>query len=90
MTGQPKFDVSGDQIAAARRLIRMTQAELSEASGISDRTIAAFESGTTVPHESTIDSLRQALERRGIVFTHGDTPGIIFIRRLAENPTQSS
>lgn len=81
MPDQPKFHISGDQLAAARRLIRMTQEDLAQASGITDRTIAAFESGKTTPHESTVATLRKTLEARGIVFTNGENPGVIFVRR---------
>jgi transcriptional regulator with XRE-family HTH domain len=88
MTGQPKFRVTGDQIAAGRRLIRMTQEELAQLSGITDRTIAAFETDKTIPHDSTIEALQTALEDQGLVFTTGENPGVIFVRRAAVDRTK--
>ncbi len=75
MNVQEKKHPSGDFLAAARRAIRMTQIDLARESGVTDRTIAAFETGKTTPHPTTLNALVNVLEKRGIVFTNGDRPG---------------
>ena len=77
-----------DQLFAARGLLnRMTQRELAEAAGVSERAIAGFEAGETVPHNSTLQKIREALERRGIEFSNGGNPGVKLIRDKATIPT---
>jgi len=79
---------SPDQLAAARQLLgRMSQEQLAKAAGVSEVTIAMFELGRTVPHERTLDKIKTALERRGIVFTNGDSPGVKLDRSKATIPT---
>lgn len=56
----------------------MSQEQLARAAGITRPTLSEIENGKTMPHESTIDALRAALERRGIVFTNGDRPSCFF------------
>lgn len=88
MNGQGKKYPSGDLIAAARRAIRMTQVDLAQASGVTDRTIAALEAGKTTPHPTTLGALVDALEKRGIVFTNGDRPGFYIDKsKIAEAKT---
>ena len=87
MASQEKIHASAEQIAAARRLLRMTQTDLAQASGITDRTITAFESGKSVPHESTAEALQTALENRGIVFSNGDKPTVQLDHSKAIIPT---
>ncbi len=67
--------ISGAQITAARNLLKITQIELAEASGVSDRTLGKFESDEALPKESTIALIRAELERRGIEFTNGRDRG---------------
>jgi transcriptional regulator with XRE-family HTH domain len=66
--------VSGAQVKAARDLLKITQPELAAASGVSERTIARFETDEDVPKQSNIDKIQGELERRGIEFTNGDCP----------------
>lgn len=66
--------ISGNQIAAARELLGLTQTELAEAAGVSYMTIANFETGKHEPYQSTVEKIRGELERRGIEFTNGDSP----------------
>ena len=68
--------ISGAQVLAARDLLRITQVELAEASGVGERTLGKFESDDAVPKDSTIDKIRAELERRGIEFTNGDGAGV--------------
>ncbi len=68
--------ILGAQIAAARELLRITQLELAEATGVSDRTIRDFETGKSEPSQATREKVRAELERRGIEFTNGDGAGV--------------
>lgn len=72
------------QIRQARALLRMSQAQLAKAAGITRPTLSEIENGKTVPHESTAKAIRAALERRGIVFTEGDRPTCYFDEAKAE------
>jgi transcriptional regulator with XRE-family HTH domain len=64
----------------------MTQGELAKASGVSENTIGAFESGERVPRRATLDALKDAFERRGIEFSNGDEPGVKLRRSRAVIP----
>jgi transcriptional regulator with XRE-family HTH domain len=65
----------------------MPQKELAEAAGVSVEALSKYETNLVVPHESTIEKLRSALERRGIVFTNGDEPGVKLVPGNATIPT---
>lgn len=76
---------TGDQIRAARAMLNWTVGRLSEAAGVSWRTIQRAElSGAGVPrmHIATLEKIRDALEAAGIEFLHanqrspGGGPGI--------------
>jgi transcriptional regulator with XRE-family HTH domain len=56
------------QCRAARALLSWTQAELSKASKIGQKTIADFELGTRQPFPHTLHALKEALETAGIEF----------------------
>ena len=68
--------ITGAQITAARNLLRITQAELGEASGVSERTVKRFEADETVPQRAILDKILTELERRGIEFTNGTGIGV--------------
>lgn len=66
--------ITGEQIRAARALLRIEQKELSKLSGVSLPTVQRLElqRGTLRGSYRTIEAIRGALERLGIVFTkHG-------------------
>lgn len=67
---------SGRQIAAARDLLGISQAELAAAVGVAQTTVARFEAGLASPHRSTLLKLQSELERRGIEFSNGDGIGV--------------
>ena len=73
----------GEHIAAARKLLKMTQAELAAVAGVSEATIQKFEAGLHSPRPSTLKVLRDTLEQRGIEFTNGDSPGVKLDRSKA-------
>lgn len=68
--------ISGPQVAAARELLRLTQAELAAAIGVSLQTIFRFEAGKHDPYPATEAKIRGELERRGIEFSNGDGAGV--------------
>ena len=63
-------------VIAARNLLQMTQADLASAAGIATESVTNLETGKTKPFQSTLDKIRDALERRGIEFMNGDSPGV--------------
>ena len=68
--------LTGPHCAAARAILRMTQADLHQAAGVAEKTIRDFEAGHRYPRRETIEKLRQAFEWRGIEFYNGDEPGV--------------
>jgi transcriptional regulator with XRE-family HTH domain len=62
----------GRLIAAARVLAGWSQAELSLASGVSERTLQRLERGDTGASIGTVSAILKALERRGVVLSGGD------------------
>jgi transcriptional regulator with XRE-family HTH domain len=82
-----KLPFTPNQLAAARDLLgKMTQAQLAEAAGVSERTIVMFEKGNRIPHAETLAKILQALENRGIEFSNGDNPGVRLNRSKAIIP----
>ena len=72
-----KVRIVGEQVAAARKLLRMSLTDLAAATGLTQWTIINFEGGKNVRPE-TVEAIREALLARGIVFTNGDKPGLYF------------
>lgn len=68
--------ITGKHVAAARGLLGLTQGDLCQASGVSRKTLVDWEAGTTIPRAETVTRVRDALERRGILFLNGDSPGV--------------
>jgi transcriptional regulator with XRE-family HTH domain len=64
----------------------MSQEQLAKAAGVGLMTIAMFELGKRIPHDRTLEKLKDALERRGIVFTNGDKPSVTLDRSKATIP----
>jgi transcriptional regulator with XRE-family HTH domain len=61
--------ISPAQLRAARSWLYWTQDELAEKSGVSKRTIAAYETNNTASaHERTLVTLRATLEKAGVEF----------------------
>lgn len=72
-----KLRIVGEQVAAARKLLKMSLTDLATATGLTQWTIINFEGGKNVRPE-TVEAIRSALLERGIVFTNGDKPGLHF------------
>jgi transcriptional regulator with XRE-family HTH domain len=62
-----KMNIVGAQVAAARKLLKLTQIDLATATGLTKKTIVKFEGGGNVRPE-TVEAIREALLERGIVF----------------------
>ena len=76
----------GEQIRAARQLVRMSQHDLAEGSGVSLETIKRIEAirGVASANSRTLEAIQNVLEDAGIQFieSNGGGPGI----RLRETP----
>jgi predicted transcriptional regulator len=60
------------QLRAARALLGWSRETLSAASKVPAVTISEFETGKTDPRLTTVNKLRRALERAGVVFIDAD------------------
>lgn len=56
------------QVRAARAWLSWNQEHLAKLAGLSKETLNRFEQGHSVPYSSTMERLRQTLERAGIRF----------------------
>ena len=77
-----------EHVIAARGMLKMSQADLAAAAGVSENTIRFFESGrTTNLRDETLWRIQTALEQRGIIFQNGGTPSVTLDRSRAVVPT---
>jgi predicted transcriptional regulator len=67
-----KNSVTPAQCRAARALLGMTQADLSERSGVAVTVIARFESDASTPRAASFRQLIAAFSKAGIVFLDAD------------------
>ena len=78
--------LTGEQLRAARAMLKVEQGELAEASGVSIETIKRLErmDGLLSANTRTLDALRRALEADGVIFIpeNGGLAGI----RLRRDP----
>ena len=79
-----KKDILPQQLRAARALIDWTREDLANASGLTVRTLARIESSQTIPRQTTLEALAEALEAAGVQFIseNGGGPGVRLSRRL--------
>lgn len=63
-----KPHISPAQVRAARMWLNWTQSELSEKSGVSQKSIARYESELSVPYTNSLVKIRQAFEGAGVCF----------------------
>ena len=75
--------LTGEQIRAARALLRWGQKQLAEAAGVSIETVKRLEKtvGPISAYTGTATSLAAALEAAGVAFTNGDEPGVKLRKR---------
>lgn len=69
-------DFAPEQSRAARALLAWSQYDLADRAKVAQKTIADFEMENTAPRESTLTSLRQALERAGVEFIPENGGGV--------------
>lgn len=78
--------LTGEQLRAARAMLKMEQGELAELSSVSVETIKRLEriDGPISANSMTLDGLRRALEGEGALFLpeNGGLPGV----RLRRDP----
>lgn len=76
------------QCKAARALLDWNQADLATASGVSLRTVAAFESGVEQrePIPTTLDALKRAFVAHGVVLAQNGSEGVS-LRRAGKGKT---
>jgi predicted transcriptional regulator len=81
---KPSVSVTVRQLKAARALLRWSQRDLAEASGISAPAIERIEmqEGELAAHASTVQKLVDALQEAGVTFDldQGTGPGVRLIR----------
>jgi transcriptional regulator with XRE-family HTH domain len=81
-----KTNLTGRQIAAARTLIGMSQADLAQSAAVSVPTVRRMESATGAAPGmvNNIAAVRRALESRGVIFLdpNGEGPGVRLRRDL--------
>lgn len=69
----------GEQIRAARAMLRMDQSDLASAAGVSVETVKRLEAQDgplTAGRFATVSAIEKALNEAGIEFTNGDEPGV--------------
>jgi DNA-binding transcriptional regulator YiaG len=68
-----------DQIRAARALLGLSQPQIAEMTGFSTMTVKRAEGAGQPPASaSTVDAIRRALEKAGVIFVdeNGEGPGV--------------
>jgi transcriptional regulator with XRE-family HTH domain len=68
------------QSRMARAALKLTVRELAKMAQVATGTIVRLEAGETL-QPRTIDVIRNALEKAGVVFTNGDEPGVRLKKR---------
>jgi hypothetical protein len=70
--------ITPEQCRAARGLLDWTQGDLAREAAVGIVTVRQIESGLSAPRRATLDVVRRALERGGVVFidANGDGPGV--------------
>jgi transcriptional regulator with XRE-family HTH domain len=61
--------VTGAQIKAARDLLRWSRAKLSVEAQVGFAVLSAFERGSRIPSQRTLDALKETFEAAGVAFT---------------------
>jgi len=81
-----KSKITSRQIAAARELLDINQAELAQAIGMFPNYLSQIENRKVKARAATLDKIRAELERRGIEFINGR--GVILKKPAPENATE--
>jgi transcriptional regulator with XRE-family HTH domain len=81
---------SGNQLRAARALLELDQEALAQKVGVSDNTIRNMEAYGAEPvrgFASTREKVREGLERLGIEFSNGESPGVRLRKGTPSKPS---
>lgn len=72
-----EFQLTGEQIRAARAILRMDQKDLAKASKVSLETVKRLEKmrGGVSAYGRTLDAIKDALEGAGVEFISADNGG---------------
>lgn len=78
--------ITGEQLRAARAMVRIEQADLARRANVSVETIKRLErtEGPVSANVQTVDAIVRALEVAGIEFTNGAQPGVRLPRKREE------
>jgi transcriptional regulator with XRE-family HTH domain len=68
--------ITGDQIRMARAALRLGIRELAALAKVAPMTVSRLETGRSGGHAETIRKIERALEKAGIEFINGDSPGV--------------
>jgi len=69
--------IIGEQVMAARKLLRWTQLGLAMKAGVSETTVGRIETGDLPILEPMVVAIRAALELAGVEFTNSGRPGVL-------------
>jgi hypothetical protein len=64
------------QCRAARALVALSQADLARGAVVPVVSIVDFETGVLALRPDDLDAIQDALERAGVEFIDGDSPGV--------------
>jgi DNA-binding transcriptional regulator YiaG len=73
--------MSPEQSRAARAWLDWSQDELAAKASVSLSTVRDFEKGRRVPIANNLTAMRVVLEKEGIAFVDGASPGITYSKR---------
>ena len=77
--------ITGEQVKAARKLLRWTSAQLSERANIPEGTIKKLKLGVNGVPIQRIAALKRALETGGVLFDEsGEGPGVLLRKSKRE------
>jgi transcriptional regulator with XRE-family HTH domain len=76
------------QIKMARAAVGWGVRELAKKAGITANTVTRIENGSDAK-QSTIETIRRALEAAGVEFTNGDAPGVKLRKGPIGDPSAS-
>lgn len=73
---QEENGIKISQIVAALGLLELKQEDLAKAVGITETALSRIMRGHTQARPRTFTAILEALEKRGIEFTNGNSPGV--------------
>jgi transcriptional regulator with XRE-family HTH domain len=68
--------VNSAQVRMARAALNWSLADLAKAAGVHRNTVSNFETGKYEGDPKSLEKMRKALEKAGVEFTNGDSPGV--------------